>query len=208
MFVENCSRLMRSSLRQNAKCRCFIILEAPWILCDFCNIMAVIPQIIYIYLGVLFLYVVMIDSNLHIVALGRIAAGPAFWELIFSFDSFVSLYLYFVSITSRTTVTSARVPEADACHRACNFCVFSRVQKGTPRLTHKGCVLQLVFLDALGDVTVVLGMRQSIYPEIKQISIISQLAKLKTFFVTRIQIFWFHFTKCMIFQKRTFDVSI
>ena len=29
-------------------------------------------------------------------------------------------------------------------------------------MTHKGCVLQRVSLDALSDVTVVLGMRQSI----------------------------------------------
>ena len=59
-------------------------------------------------------------------------------------------------------MTSVRVPEEDACHRARNLCVFSRVQKGTPRLMHKGCVLQRVFLDAISDVTVVLGMRQSI----------------------------------------------
>ena len=65
-------------------------------------------------------------------------------------------------LTSRTTVTSGRIPKEDACHRARNSCVFSRVQKGTPRLTHKECVLQRVFLDAISDVTVVLGMRQSI----------------------------------------------
>ena len=59
-------------------------------------------------------------------------------------------------------MTSARIPEEDACYRARNLCVFSRVQKGTPRLTHNGCVLQRVFLDASSDVTVVLGMRQSI----------------------------------------------
>ena len=46
-------------------------------------------------------------------------------------------------------------------------CVFSRIQKGTPGLMHKGCVLQRVSLGALSDVTlsdvmVVLGMRQSI----------------------------------------------
>ena len=70
--------------------------------------------------------------------------------------------LTILCLTSRTTVTSARIPEEDACHRARNLCVFSHVQKGTPRLTHKGCVLQRVFLDALSDVTVVLGMRQSI----------------------------------------------
>ena len=50
-----------------------------------------------------------------------------------------------------------------ACHRSRNLCVFSHVQKGTPRLTHKGCVLQRVFLDTIiSDVTVVFGMRQSI----------------------------------------------
>ena len=65
-------------------------------------------------------------------------------------------------LTSRTTVTSARIPEEDACHCVRNLCVFSRFQKGTPRLTHKGCVLQRVSLGALSDVTVVLMMRQSI----------------------------------------------
>ena len=52
--------------------------------------------------------------------------------------------------------------EEDACHRARNLCVFSHVQKGTQRLTHTGCVLQHVLLNAISDVTVVLGMRQSI----------------------------------------------
>ena len=59
-------------------------------------------------------------------------------------------------------MTSARIPEEDACHRAHNLCVFSRVQKGTPRLTHKWCVLQRVSFGALSDVTIVLWMRQSI----------------------------------------------
>ena len=35
-------------------------------------------------------------------------------------------------LTSRTTVTSAHIPVEDACYRACNLCVFSHVQKGTP----------------------------------------------------------------------------
>ena len=65
-------------------------------------------------------------------------------------------------LTLRTTVTSARILENGACHRARILCVFSRVQKGTPGLTHKGCVLQRVSVGALSDVTVVLGMRQSI----------------------------------------------
>ena len=65
-------------------------------------------------------------------------------------------------LTSRTTVTSARIPEEDACHRARNLCVFSHVQKGTPGLTHKLCVLQRLSFSALSDVTVVLEMRQSI----------------------------------------------
>ena len=59
-------------------------------------------------------------------------------------------------------MTSARIPDEDACHRARNLYVISRVQKGKPGLTHKGCVLQRVSLGALSDVTVVLGMRQSI----------------------------------------------
>ena len=53
-------------------------------------------------------------------------------------------------------MTSSRILEEDACHRARNLCVFSRVQKGTPRLTHKGCILQHVSLGALSDVMVVL----------------------------------------------------
>ena len=65
-------------------------------------------------------------------------------------------------LTSRTTVTSARILEEDACHRVRNLCVFSLVQKGTPGLTHIGCVLQRVSLGAPSDVTVVLGVRQSI----------------------------------------------
>ena len=59
-------------------------------------------------------------------------------------------------------MTSACIPDEDACHRVRNLCVFLRVQKGTPGMTHKGCVLQRVSLDAISDVTVVLGMRQSI----------------------------------------------
>ena len=56
----------------------------------------------------------------------------------------------------------SRIPEEDTCHRARNFCVFSSVQKGTPGLTQKGCALQRVSSCVLNDVTVVLGMRQSI----------------------------------------------
>ena len=51
-----------------------------------------------------------------------------------------------------------RIPEEEAYYYAR---VFSRVQQGTPGLTHKGCVLQRVSLGALSDVTVVLGVRQS-----------------------------------------------
>ena len=69
---------------------------------------------------------------------------------------------YILCLTSRTTVTSARIPEEDNCHRARNLCVFSHVLKGTLGLTHKGWVLQRVFLGTLSDVTIVLGMRQSI----------------------------------------------
>ena len=59
-------------------------------------------------------------------------------------------------LTPRTTVTLARIPDKDACHRARNLCVVSHIQKGTPGLTHKGCVLQRVSLGALSDITVVL----------------------------------------------------
>ena len=65
-------------------------------------------------------------------------------------------------LTSRTTVTSACIPDEDACHRALNLCVISHIQKGTPGLMHKGCVLQRVSLGALSDFTVVLGIRQSL----------------------------------------------
>ena len=65
----------------------------------------------------------------------------------------------------RTTVTSARIPDNYTCHRARNLCVVSRVQKGTPGLMHKGCVLQRVSLGTLSDVTVVLWMRHSIQGE-------------------------------------------
>ena len=68
-----------------------------------------------------------------------------------------------LSLTSRTTVTSARIPGEDACYQERKLCVISHVQKGTPGLMHKGCVLQLVSLGVLSDVTVVLGMRQSLF---------------------------------------------
>ena len=46
----------------------------------------------------------------------------------------------FVSPTSRTTVTSARIPEEDACHRARNF---SHVQKrNTAFDTLVGCIMR------------------------------------------------------------------
>ena len=57
-------------------------------------------------------------------------------------------------------MTSVRILDEDACYRATY--IFSRVQKGTPELTHTGCVLQRVSLGALSDITVTLGMRQSI----------------------------------------------
>ena len=58
------------------------------------------------------------------------------------------------------TVTSALILEKDACYHARNF--FSQVQKGTPGLTHKECILQRASLGAHCDVKVVLGMRSSI----------------------------------------------
>ena len=62
-----------------------------------------------------------------------------------------------------------RIQKEDACYRTRNLCVFSRVQKGTPELMHKGCVLQRVYMGALSDVTVVLGIiiRQSILKSTK-----------------------------------------
>ena len=51
-------------------------------------------------------------------------------------------------------------------YRARNLCVFTQVQKWIPGLRHKGCVLQRLSFDALGDVTVVLEMTQSIGKEV------------------------------------------
>ena len=78
-----------------------------------------------------------------------------FWILnqlfLIYFDMFRTMvWFHFESIlclTSRTTVTSARTPEDDACHRVRNLCVFSHVQKGTPGLTRKrmrlvACILE------------------------------------------------------------------
>ena len=65
-------------------------------------------------------------------------------------------------LSSRMTVTASHIPEEDACYSSHNLCVFSRVQKGTPGLMHKGCILQRVSLGALSDGMVVIWMRQSI----------------------------------------------
>ena len=63
---------------------------------------------------------------------------------------------------SRTTVTSVHIPEEDAYYRARNMCVSHVLKSRVPGLTHKGCVLQRISFGVLSDVTVVLGMRQSI----------------------------------------------
>ena len=65
-------------------------------------------------------------------------------------------------LMSRTIVTSALIPDEGACYGARNLRVSSRVQKGTPVFTHKGCVLQRESSGAKSDVTVFLGMRQCI----------------------------------------------
>ena len=60
------------------------------------------------------------------------------------------------------TVTSQVYSEEDARHRAAT-CVISHAFKREHRdRCLKGCVLQRVSLDELSDITVVLGMRQSI----------------------------------------------
>ena len=49
-------------------------------------------------------------------------------------DSLYQVCIKFITmlcLTSRTTLTSARNPEENACHRLRNLCVFSRVQKRT-----------------------------------------------------------------------------
>ena len=84
------------------------------------------------------------------------------WHRMLTTHPRYHVHVYIVCLNSRTTVTSVRILEEDVFHRARNLCVFSHVQKGTPGLTHKDCVLQRVSLCALSDVTVVLRMRQSI----------------------------------------------
>ena len=77
-----------------------------------------------------------------------------------------------------SSVMSARIPDEDACYRACNLCVFSCVKKNTLGLMHKGCILQRVSLGALRDVMVVLGiMRQSI-GNLNKSNMLSNLRKL------------------------------
>ena len=69
-------------------------------------------------------------------------------------------------------MTSARIQEEDACYCARNLC-FSRIQKGIPGLTHKGYASwERVYLGALSDGTVVLGMRQSIVNDKATISML------------------------------------
>ena len=95
------------------------------------------------------------------ICLQQVIKGFKIWKT----DKFIDIEKEILSILclkSRTTMTSVRILEEDTCHRARNLCIFSRVQKGIPGLTHKWCVLQRVSLGALRDVTVVLGMRQSI----------------------------------------------
>ena len=68
--------------------------------------------------------------------------------------------LYFVS--PQEQLWCQRVFRMKTFVIARNLCVISRVQKGTPGLMRKGCVLQRVSLGAPSDVTVVLETRQSI----------------------------------------------
>ena len=62
------------------------------------------------------------------------------WECFPSKLSNLKSYLINQSIilclTSRTAVTSGRILEEDACHRKCNLCVFSCVQRVTPGFIH------------------------------------------------------------------------
>ena len=89
---------------------------------------------------------------------------------------------YILCLTSRTTVTSSRIPDEDACYGTRNLRVFWSVQKGTPGFTHKGCVLQRVSLGALSDVTVVLGMRQSIVCKVVITKVIQMMRAIRGMF--------------------------
>ena len=75
----------------------------------------------------------------------------------------VKIFIFHVKTSSYTLSHPGNTCDVSVCYRGRNLCIFSCIQKGTPGLTHKGCVLQHVFSGALSDVTVVLGMRQSIH---------------------------------------------
>ena len=92
-------------------------------------------------------YILTLMDHLHVFMPSRdvVVMNPAY------------IYLAILCLTSRMTVMSARIPNEDACYRARNLCVISRIQKGTPGLTHKGCALYCVSYKTLSDVTVVLG---------------------------------------------------
>ena len=70
---------------------------------------------------------------------GKFFAVNQFWlnslvcVLFTILDTLVHSYahVYILCLTSRTTVTSVRIPDEDACHHGRNLCVISRVQKGT-----------------------------------------------------------------------------
>ena len=70
------------------------------------------------------------------------------WHSLYIWNVLSSTHTSILCLTSRSTMTSARIPQEEACHRTRNVCVFSRIQKGTLGLTHKGCVLQLISLGA------------------------------------------------------------
>ena len=79
------------------------------------------------------------------------------------FTSHTTFHVYFVSPRERPWRQRVSQRKTPACYHARNLCVFSHVHKGTPGLKHKGCVLQRASVGTLSDVTVVLGMRQSIH---------------------------------------------
>ena len=71
------------------------------------------------------------------------------------------MYIYTLSHFENDRDISA-YSRGRALYRVRNLCVFSCVQKGTPGLMHKGCVLQCVSLGVASDVMVILGLKQSI----------------------------------------------
>ena len=79
---------------------------------------------------------------------------PKMYNEILATDNELKRTFPILCLTSRTTFTSACIPDEGKHYHAHNLCVFSHVQKGTPGLTYNRCTLQRVSLGTLSYVTV------------------------------------------------------